>query len=804
MRLLLLFTTTLLILAAPLPASGPRPFDSAQRAALHSIVHDGPAVDFFSGGILGNGSMGAIVTTRPDGVMIHFGHNAVWDQRAQGIPMEKLGTFADLWQRSKKGDHSWRKAYNKMASEPDQKPYPRPWPCGSLLLTFDRRDAELLGHTVHLDTGVMEVRILAANGAVQRLEIFADMEHDRLWLRMVDASGAEIEAPFRRIELRAKDGMPVTRAESENALSFRQELPTLTPDPERNRALRLTVRVGGRILKTGPKAPYQLTPANLRQDGPFRACVQLDQGLAKDVPQGVAGDPQASVLAWRNAARSGAAVWRGYWERSGVMLDDSYLESVWYRNLYFFNCVSRPGTKCPGLWGNWSLDGIGTAWHGEYVLDYNAQQSFWAAFSSNHVENNLPYVDMVEQISVVGRRWARGFYGLPGVFFGQIMWPVETPSIPVPGWTWNNILSPTPWTVEGLWWHYLYTMDKAFLRERAFGPIKEATEFMNGFMRLAQNHGPSSPWNDGKFHIYPSTSPEIWNDEFGKPGFSGDGIVDLALTKFLFRAYLQACEALGIVERERSLMDQVREILANYPEYATSVSPRGGTVFLDVADASPDAIYNVPNTLITVFPGEEHGLHSPAAIRELAANTWRNLQNEGGNELVFLNLQGARLGLLDLGKFKRQLRYCEMPDGTFADLVLQTDGRYDEKTKFDYMARMGIWVENFALPAVINESLLQSYNGELRFFPNWRRADGNARFQTLRAAGAFLVSAELKDGRVEWIQALSEKGGRLRMINPWPGQALVRRDGSGPLEMAGAHIELETKPGESFIITAAR
>ena len=77
------------------------------------------------------------------------------------------------------------------------------------------------------------------------------------------------------------------------------------------------------------------------------------------------------------------------------------------------------------------------------------------------------------------------------------------------------------------------------------------------------------------------------------------------------------------------------------------------------------------------------------------------------------------------------------------------------------MKLYGIWVENFAIPVVINECLLQSYTGELRLFPNWSKANGNARFQTLRAVGAFLVSAEYREGKVRWVRITSEAGQRL-------------------------------------------
>lgn len=49
--------------------------DPVSKARNHPIIRKGPAVDFFEGALLGNGGLGAVVTTRPDAVVILFGHN---------------------------------------------------------------------------------------------------------------------------------------------------------------------------------------------------------------------------------------------------------------------------------------------------------------------------------------------------------------------------------------------------------------------------------------------------------------------------------------------------------------------------------------------------------------------------------------------------------------------------------------------------------------------------------------------------------------------------------------------------------
>ncbi len=56
-------------------------FRSIDRAGLHPIVCERPAPGFFQGALLGNGGLGVVVTTRPDAVVLHFGHNNVWDIR---------------------------------------------------------------------------------------------------------------------------------------------------------------------------------------------------------------------------------------------------------------------------------------------------------------------------------------------------------------------------------------------------------------------------------------------------------------------------------------------------------------------------------------------------------------------------------------------------------------------------------------------------------------------------------------------------------------------------------------------------
>eukprot|EP01052_Picozoa_sp_SAG31_P022352 SAG31_NODE_1774_length_7303_cov_4.685453_8_plen_182_part_00 len=84
----------------------------------------------------------------------------------------------------------------------------------------------------------------------------------------------------------------------------------------------------------------------------------------------------------------------------------------------------------------------------------------------------------------------------------------------------------------------------------------------------------------------------------------------------------------------------------------------------------------------------------------------------------------------------------------------------------------GGMLENSGATAAINEMLLQSHGGRLRFFPVWDAATlGPAAFTTLRAYGAFLVSAAINAaGVVGTVSLWSERGEQVVLESPFSGK----------------------------------
>jgi len=794
-------------------------FSSFEQAKLHPLTYDRPAPDFFEGALLGNGAMGVVVTTRPDAVVLYFGHNNVWDIRIAENNREKIGTFKEVFNRVKAISDTlsvltqdpWYKEYSEMTAENYGKPYPRPFPCGSVLLGFDRRNAEMLGHRLDISNGLCEVFMLTKDQKKITLQLFTDMTSDQLWFRLVDSQGNPCENVFDRIRVMSDpstpEEFPKTQIEEnpvKGVIAFRQTLPYSEPEKydavmghPKDKAFRLIAALNcslekrSRINWDGNKQDMNPMEAGIKKQKGFVGCISLQEGLNSAL---AAELPEVTVPIAENfnsSLNDGGKIWKAYWNKSGVKLNDVFLERMWYHNLYFLNCAAKDGATTPGLFANWSYDKIGTAWHGDYHMNYNTQQPFWVTFSSNHLEKNLPYVNLIEKLMPVSKRWAKEYYELPGAYFPHSAYPVDMTmnAYPVPTWGWE--IAETPWAVQGLWWHYLYSGDKEFLKNRAFEPMKVAVEFLVAYMKRPEASGPQ--WKDDKFHIFPTVPPELYGL---RPGFkyNYDCNADLSLTKFVFKAFIEATKVLNLQKTEKKLLTDVTMILSRFPEYPTAISKKYGKVLVSVPEEHDQVVYNVPNSLFTVFPGEDHGLHSDKETSEILKNTYFNQQNEGGNDLVFINLQAARIGMLDLERFKRHVNYSTLPNGTTSDRVMQVHGRYSDTTPYGYMDKMGIWFENFALPIVVNECLMQSYDGIIRLFPNWPM-DKDAEFHNLRAAGAFLVNASLKNGKVNEIKVTSEVGGVLKIILPWKSGGTII-SGSGKKPLASNIINIQTVKGE--------
>jgi alpha-L-fucosidase 2 len=843
--------------------------DAFAIAGKHVISREIAGPTYFEGMLLGNGDVGVCAVVRPDALGIHISKSDCWDIRVSEDSDKDVVPFAEIlkmWKRAsdeakQKGNPNltniesaipFFREYSDKVGASYTKPWPRPWPCGTVWLKWDPRWVETGRYTLDPSNGLFTLELKSTDftgaGRTVQLMAFVDWDSGLVSVRssgpvdlqsviympqvdgfhagpfdpgQVDTKSGQLPAP--EVDCHAND----TSAEFSCFQYFPSVGPTaeqpISPKTDKDRNFSLCGRIAGRWTssKKGIAKEVSFTPNEsqaIRLD--VIAATPRDLLLKRLLHEGnadPAAEPSLSIsqthtydredletlahtkaqiaalsqIDFSQLQKSSEGRWREHWSHSAVSFRDKELEKIWYHNQYFLACCLRRNKTAPGLFGNWSSGDIGSAWHSDYHLDYNCQQVYWGVFSSNHVEMHAPYIELCENLMPMSERFARDSFNLPGAFFPVSAYPVPSQVIPYPVPPWGYQICMTPWAVQSLWWQFLFTQDEVYLR-RVYPMMRAAARFLSAYVKKE---------DDGYYHILPSVSSENW-------GFTvdfrlnKDCILDLALTRFLLNAVVEASNILAADPEERMRWSEIRDRLAPYP---TAKGPYG-EVWLDIAGAPVEYVYNVPITIAPVFPGEQVGLGKGEEYLEIARRTARTIRLEGGNDLVSQSLIRTRLGMLDLKWFKSQVEYGMLPDGVSNDRLRESGGRYGMSTDFDFMMRMGLWCENFAVPVVLNECMLQSYTGVIRLFPNTENL-GPARFEKLRAAGAFLVSASHDGKTIVRLKVYSEKGKTLRFVSPWAGRnvRIVRKRDNKPIShtLDGDEVTAKTETGETYLIAPA-
>jgi len=478
------------------------------------------------------------------------------------------------------------------------------------------------------------------------------------------------------------------------------------------------------------------------------------------------------------------AVWTDFWSASGVDVDHELMEQTWYRGLYFLRCVSKPGVVPPGLFA--SLTTGSPAWHGDYHTNYNIQQTFWGCYAANHPELAEPYDQLISGYATRARWLARTIYDMNGAFYPHVLYayePDDPAQVKSPvgrqyiHHVWGFTLGVSAFTVQPLWWHYKYQPDPVFLKQTAYPAVRDVAIFYADFIDQCERR-------DNRVVLAPSVSPEHWGwtKNFEK---NRNCSFDISMAQYILKAAIEGATTLHC---DGQFVRRWTEALALLPDYPTTRTE--DPVVVDVEGARP-INYNITVPATPVFPSDVITWQSPAAQRSLFQRTIESIQWNGNNSMVMLGVARARLDMPDtLGWIAKEVQARLRPNST---LTLNRLGAH--------FNAFGHYTEQFAATMVLSELLVQSVGDVIRVFPAWPQ-ERNARFRSLRTQGGFLVSAEIKDNRIDQIDVESTVGGPLRMLSPWKqitfsyaGQASRRTLAPDTQGI----VSLSTRPGERLI-----
>lgn len=709
---------------------------------------------------LGNGHIGALVWQKGNRLRFSLDRADVWDAR----PMAGLHRpeFSYQWVQQQVKNDNYTQVQQYLDAPYDREPAPTKIPAGALEFEMPANVAVQSAH-LSIKDAVCEVKW--ENGL--RLRTFVHAVEPVGWFRFdnipTSVSPKLVAPEYQGKEIEKNPNSLI--GDHLGRLGYKQG----AIKEESNRIVYLQEGWGGftyeitvQWRKAGDNSLEGVWSISSHYPGKpqTKASALVKAALGKGWAQSYAGH-----LKW----------WGQFWQKSSVQVPDSVLEKQWYLEQYKFGAVARKGAPPISLQAVWTADnGRIPPWKGDFHHDLNTQLSYWPGYSANHLGETMGYLDHLEENKENYRRYTKMYFAKDGLAVPGV---TTLDGTEMGGWI-QYSLSPTvsAWLAQHYYWQWRYSMDRKFLKEKAYPWFKETCVFLENITEVGEK---------GMRKLPISSSPEI-NDNRITAWFSQNTNYDLALMKFAFGTAAELADELGLSADAQHW----RELHSAFGDYA--LSDKDELMF------SPTMAYN---------QSHRHFSHL-MAIHPLGLIKWED--GEKAQSII-----RSTIALLDkvgpdqwcgysyawLGNLKARAK-----DGPGAATALSTfakafclpnsfhangDQSGSGYSKFTY--RPFTLEGNFAFAAGLQEMLLQSYAGFIEVFPaipdNWHTVG----FRDLRAEGGFLVTAAKNENGAGSVTVKSEVGGVLTIKLPFDDFEMVLSNG-----------RREVKQGKSVTVTLTK
>lgn len=306
----------------------------------------------------------------------------------------------------------------------------------------------------------------------------------------------------------------------------------------------------------------------------------------------------------------------------------------------------------------------------------------------------------------------------------------------------THILSDASRIGDVYWQRYQYTMDEAWLRDRAYPIIKGAAEFYRHFPNFKKEA-------DGKYHIHHVNNGEgSWN--------SSDTPNEVSAMHLIFPLAIRASEILGV---DADLRPIWAEIAANLVPLPKDRRRRGG------GGGGFGAFVYGGDGAIEPLGGEKE-----LKARFLNFNRTASFIDPAG-------IGGAQI-------FRNRLRLREGPGAIDAEHLGGLAGGIHQ-----------------CLLSSAGET--EEQDPVLELFKTWPK-EWDATF-TLLARGAFVVSAAQTAGKIGPVEITSNAGATCRLKNPWGNAAVtLTRDGKVAETARGELLIFPTRIGEKIVVAPSK
>ena len=473
--------------------------------------------------------------------------------------------------------------------------------------------------------------------------------------------------------------------------------------------------------------------------------------------------------------------WNDYWKRSSLLIPDPILERQYYLDMYKFGCVARSNTPPISLQAIWTADdGRLPPWKGDFHHDLNTELSYWPGYAGNHLDLTEGFTNWLWKVKDENKKWTKQYFELDGL---NVPGVTTISGKPMGGWI-QYSMSPTTsaWLAQHFYWQWKYSMNKSFLKEKALPYLNEVGKFLKGIAVL-----------DSKLERrLPLSSTPEYNDNSIKAWFPDWTSYDLALTKNFF----EIMWSVNVSMNDPATKNWLQQIIT-LPEFSSNETglPIARNQNLDHSHRHQNHLHAIhPLGLLNV---------EDAAQKIIIENSLRQIEKLGTRKWVgysfawigsiYARAKNGDSAAINLKRFATNF----VSLNSFHLNGDQKGGQYS-----DFTYRPFTLEGNFAFAQGIHEMLLQSHKDFVEVFPAIPGEWKNVSFKTLRAEGAFLISAKKENGVTMEVKIRSEAGGMLRIKLPfktWINKGIDRSE----IKVANGIAEIKMTKGQTIIFKNA-
>ena len=685
------------------------PKQLAEQAAPgeHDLLFDTPVTTWDEALPLGNGMLGALVWGDGRPLRISIDRADLWDLRAVPEFHSKEYTFEQLrrWKEEGRFDDI-RRVYEK----PYERPAPTKIPAGRIEISVEEGEAF---RDSRLGIGAAEA-VVRFSGSV-RATVFVHATEAAGMIRFVST-----QAP--KFRLAAPPFSGTVREAAQGGIAA-GDLSQLGYPPPREKSgegwcgytqegaqgFRFAVYLGWRAVGGEWVAAWSIASSREGADPEQLARQRVEAALQRGYARMFASHEE-----W----------WRGFWAKSMLRLPNKHIERQWYLDTYKFGAAARRGAPPISLQAVWTADNNQLPpWKGDFHHDLNTQLSYWPCYSGNHLEEGLGYLDWLWRTREAAFDWTRRFYGMPGL---NVPMTTDLDGNQIGGWVqYTHSASTAAWLSQHFYLHWKYTGDRRFLEERAYPYLRAASEFVEAYTATKDGAGKrTQPL---------SASPEI-HDNSPRAWFPTITNYDLALNRWLLLAAAELADELG----KPADAQRWRRVAGEFPAFSLGEDGR----LLVAAGVPLPSSHRHFSHLMAIHP---LGLIDPrdgVDARRTVQASLAELQRLGSSQWCGYSFSWQANLAARAGDGEQAEKALEIFATAFVlRNSFHANGDQSGKGYSNFRYRPFTLEGNYAFAAGAQEMLLQSHRGRIEVFPaipaSWRDVE----FRTLRAQGAFLVSA---------------------------------------------------------------